>query len=204
AGHGGQIRLSLATRELTCDSLPEGVELRDLGMQRFRDLSRPERVFQALVLELPAEFPPLRTLNVRPHKLPVQPGPLIGRERELKAVNCLILDPEVRLVTLTGPGGSGKTRLSAQVAADLVENFADGIFFVDLAPIRDPALVIPTIAHTLDVRESGSVPLLASLQSFLREKQILLLLDNFEQVLEAAPQLTDLLASSAGLKLLVT
>src|SRR5712691_5652829 len=138
------------------------------------------------------------------NNLPTQLTPLIGREQETQAACALLRQAEVRLLTLTGPGGVGKTRLGLQVATDLLENFADGVFFVSLAPISDPALVIPTIAQTFALRETGNQPPLEHLKTYLREKHVLLLLDNFEQVLEAAPLLVELLQACPHLKILVT
>jgi predicted ATPase/class 3 adenylate cyclase len=204
AAHGGQVLLSRATQELVADHLPEGVSLRDLGECRLKDLVRPERVFQLRHAELPADFPPLQSLATRPNNLPAQPTPLIGREVEQEAVRRLLGREEVRLVTLTGPGGTGKTRLGLQVAAELLEEFADGVFFVDLAPIRDPELVVGTIAQALGVRGAEGRPLGESLKEYLREKQLLLLLDNFEQVIAAAPRVAEPLAGAPRLKVLVT
>jgi predicted ATPase/class 3 adenylate cyclase len=202
--HGGQVLLSRTTYDLVRDTLPEGASLRDLGEQRLRDLTRPEHVFQLLHPELPADFPPLNTLEARPNNLPVQPTPLIGREQELAALRGLLARDAARLVTLTGPGGTGKTRLALQTAADLLDEFADGVFFIDLAPISDPELVASAIAQPLGVRESGGQPLRESLKASLREKQVLLVLDNFEQVLAAAPLVAELLAAAPRLKALVT
>jgi len=138
------------------------------------------------------------------HNLPAQLTPLIGREQEVAAACTLLRSPDVRLVTFTGTGGVGKTRLALQVATNLLDDFADGVSFVSLAPISDPDLVIPTIAQKLDVKESGARPLLDLLKAFLKDKHLLLVLDNFEQILLAAPHLTDLLTSCPHLKLLVT
>jgi class 3 adenylate cyclase len=138
AAHGGQVLLSGATYELVRDALPHDVSLRDLGAHRLKDLTRPERVYQLLLPGLPTGFPPLKTLDTRRHNLPVQPTSLIGREREVAEVRERLLEPETRLLTLTGPGGTGKTRLALQVAVEVLEDFPDGAFFANLAPINDP------------------------------------------------------------------
>jgi class 3 adenylate cyclase len=204
AGHGGQVLLSLATEELARDQLLEGASLQDRGEHRLRDLARPERVFQLVTAELPADFPPLRTLDARPNNLPVQPTPLIGRETEVGAVRDLLHRDHVRLVTLTGPGGTGKTRLGLQVAADLLEELEDGVFFVNLAPITDSSLVPSTITQPLGIQDAGDQPLTETLRDTLRHKQLLLLLDNVEQVLPAVPLVAELLASCPRLKVLAT
>ncbi len=154
--------------------------------------------------DLPADFPPLLTLDSRPNNLPVQFTPFIGREQEVSAVQHLLQRAGLRLLTLTGPGGTGKTRLGLQVAAGLSEVFPDGVFFVNLAPISNPDLVVPTIAQALDVKEVADQTLQDLLISFLREKQVLLLLDNFEQVVGAGVHVTVLLAACPQLKVLVT
>jgi predicted ATPase/serine/threonine protein kinase/DNA-binding CsgD family transcriptional regulator len=204
AGHGGQVLLSQTTRDLVVNDLPEGVRLRDLGAHRLKDLQRPTHLFQIVIAELSTDYPPLKTLDAHPNNLPVQPTPLIGREQEVAAIGYLLQRDEVRLVTLTGTGGIGKTRLGLQVAADLSDRFADGVFFVNLAPLSDPTLVVPTVAQTLDIREAAGQPLLQRLVERLQQQQLLLLLDNFEQVLSAAVQVADLLAACPGLKVLVT
>jgi predicted ATPase/class 3 adenylate cyclase len=203
-GHGGQILLSLTTQELIRDQLPTGADLRDRGEHSLKDLIRPERIFQLVVPDLPSDFPPLKTLNNRPNNLPMQATPLIGREREVAAACALLRQPNVRLLTFTGLGGTGKTRLSLQVAAELLDDFANGVFFVALDLIRDPDLVVRTIAHALGVTETGEKPVLETLKDYLRDKQVLLVLDNFEQVVEAAPVVSQLLLTSPGLKVLVT
>jgi len=138
------------------------------------------------------------------HNLPAQLTPLIGREQEVAASCALLRRPEVRLFTLSGTGGIGKTRLALRVATDLLDDFPDGVCLVLLAPISDPDLVIPTIAQTLGVKEAAARPLLDLLKAHLQDKHLLLVLDNFEQVINAAPALTELLESSTSLKLLVT
>jgi predicted ATPase/class 3 adenylate cyclase len=212
AGHGGQILLSLATEQLVREHLPSEVALRDLGLHRLKDLSLPEQIFQLVAPNLPSSFAPLQTLDVHRTNLPAQPTPLIGRGSEIAVMAALLRRADVRLVTLSGPGGTGKTRLALQVVAELLddpglsrdEGFADGSYFVNLAPISDPNLVATTIAHALGVAEIASRSVEESLYAFLRTKRTLLLLDNFEQVLDAASLVAKLLAAAPGLKVLVT
>jgi hypothetical protein len=204
AAHGGQVLLSLPTQELVRDQLPAGTTLRDLGEHRLKDLFRPERVFQLLAPDLPVEFPPLRTLDAYHNNLPLQPTPLIGREKEVSEVSDLLRGGATRLLTLTGPGGTGKTRLALQAAADLLEDFPDGTFFAQLATLTEAELFFSAVAETLGVKETGEKPLDESLKDYLAERRLLLLLDNFEQVLEAAPAVTELLAGAQGLKVLAT
>ncbi len=203
-GYGGQILLSVATVELVRDALPADASLKDLGEHALKDLLRPEHVYQLTISDQPADFPALRSLSRHPHNLPVQPTPFLGREQEVRTVCELLSRREVRLVTLTGPGGIGKTRLSLQVAAELSDQFADGVFFVALAPLSEVELVVPTIVQTLGIREAEGQPPLALLKTVLKDKQMLLLLDNFEQVIEAAVQVAELLAVCPKLKLIVT
>jgi len=204
AGHGGQTLLSLATQELVRDSLPQKTSLLDLGDHRLKDLFRPEHVFQLNAPDLPAEFPPLRTLDAKLTNLPAQPTPLIGREREVAAILSLMRRDDVRLVTLTGPGGTGKTRLGLQAAADLLDEYEHGVYWVDLAPITDPDLVLPTIAGALGVKESGDQPLIDSVKRFLRERQLLLVIDNFEQVIKASPVVGELLKATPKVKIIAS
>jgi len=198
--HGGQVLLSEATRAL----LDDGTRLRDLGEHRLKDLSRPQRLYQLELDGLPSEFPPLQTLDNRPTNLPVQPNAFIGRERELAEAELLLLRDDLRLLTLTGTGGSGKTRLALQLAADVVEHFPDGVFFVSLAPVRDWELVPPTIARTLGLREQPGETYAETLTGYLRDKRMLLVLDNFEQVLVAAPAIAGLSATAPELRVLAT
>jgi predicted ATPase/class 3 adenylate cyclase len=203
-GYGGQILLSLATEELARDVLPAGVGLQDLGEHALKDLLRPEHVFQLVIPDLPVEFPALKSLSRQLHNLPMQPTPLIGREQEVATVCALLRGPEVRLVTLTGPAGVGKTRLGLQVAAELADQFADGVFLVALAPVNDPDLVVSALSQALGVIEMGTQPPLTLLKGALKDKHLLLLLDNFEQVVEAALVVAELLAACPRLKVLVT
>lgn len=204
AGHGGQVLLSAGTQQLVADSLPPNVILRDLGLRRLKDIFNPERIFQLVAPDLPANFPPLRTLDQRPTNLPAPSTSFLGREREVADVCDALRRREVRLLVLTGPGGTGKTRLSLEVASSLLDEFEHGIFFVPLTPIRDPALVIPTIAQTLEVPAGSGRSPAEQLNSHLRERHVLLVLDNFEQVVAAAPQVGELLTAAPQLKILVT
>jgi predicted ATPase len=198
------VLLSLATQELVRDQLPAETTLRDLGEYRLKDLFRPERVYQLLAPELPSEFPPLRTLDAYRNNLPLQPTPLIGREKEVSEVCDLLWHDETRLLTLTGPGGTGKTRLALQAAADLLEDFSDGAFLAQLATLTEAELFLAAVAETLGVKETGDQPLKEILKDYLHERRLLLLLDNFEQVLGAAPTVTELLTAAPGLKVLAT
>jgi predicted ATPase/class 3 adenylate cyclase len=204
AGHGGQVLLSQTTCTLGARALPKGTTLRDVGAHRLKDLQEPEPLSQLVLAGLPADFPPLKTLDTYPHNLPLQPTPLLGREEPVAAVGALLRRPEVRLVTLTGPGGIGKTRLAVQIAAEVVEDFADGVWFVRLSRLTDPTLVVPTIAQTLGLKEQGSQPLAELLREHLRPKHLLLVLDNCEQVVGVATEVAGLLAASPGLTVLAT
>ncbi len=203
-GHGDQILVSQACCDLARDALPDGVNLRDLGEQRLRDLTRPERTYQALHQDLPAEFPSLRSLDAVPNNLPRQATPLVGREQQLQALRARVVRDDVRLLTLTGPGGTGKTRLALQAAADLLDAFPDGAYFVSLAPVTDPDLVPSAIARALELKESPGRSVLGSLEDHLRNKALLLVVDNFEHVAAAAPMVAGLLAASPRLKVLAT
>src|SRR5829696_7110232 len=204
AGHGGQTLLSLATRELVRDALPVDAKLEDLGGRYLKDLFRPERVFQITVPDLPSDFPPLRTLESLSNNLPLQATPLVGREREVGEICERLRQEEIRLLTLTGPGGTGKTRLALQAAADLLEDFQGGVFFVSLAAITDPDLFFTEIAGALDMRESGDAPLEDVLKEYLGRRELLLVLDNVEQILSAVPLVGELLSAAPRLKLLAT
>ncbi len=182
AAHGGQVLVSQTTRDLA------GNGLRDLGEHRLKDLTAPARLFQLGTVE----FPPLRTL--RPTNLPVQPGPLLGRRQELAELKALAAAN--RMVTLTGPGGSGKTRLALELAGALSDQYQDGAWWVPLAAVTDLGLVLPTIAQMLGARDE--------LREHLRGKRVLLLLDNLEQVLDVAPLIAELLGSLPDLRVIAT
>ena len=200
--HGGQVLASGATRMLAGDALPDGVQLRDLGEHRLKDLAHPERIYQLVIDGRPTEFPALRTLDRTPNNLPTQVTTFIGRENEIR--DGLKLLDGTRLLTLTGPGGTGKTRLSLQLAAEAGPGFPDGTFWVPLAPIADPDLVPSTIAHSLGVQVSGNEEPLTRVTEHLRDKTVLLILDNFEQILPAAQTVAALLGAAAGLKVLAS
>jgi predicted ATPase/class 3 adenylate cyclase/Tfp pilus assembly protein PilF len=202
AAHGGQVLLSYRTYELVENALPEGVVLRDLGEHRLKDLRQPKHLYQLDITGLRADFPPIKSLDALLNNLPVQSTSFIGREKELGELKKLI--ESTRLVTLTGTGGSGKTRLALQVAAEVIGRFHNGVFFVPLAPITDPRLVASTIARALGITETAGRSILDNLKDYLQGKSLLLLLDNFEQVIDAARLVAELLAACNELKILVT
>ena len=204
AGHGGQTLLSPSTQELARNDLPEEISLLDMGMRRLVDLTHKEHIFLLGIPGIDTNNRPLKTLEGNPNNLPLRSSPLIGREKEVKACLAMLRRADVRLLTLTGPGGIGKTRMALQVAAEILGDFSDGVFAVGLAPVTNPTVVVPTIATALGVREVGGQFLVDTLKDYLRDKQMLLLLDNFEQLLEAAPLVWELLASAPRLKVLAT
>jgi predicted ATPase/class 3 adenylate cyclase len=204
AGHGGQVLISQTSHDLVEQDLPDELALRDLGAHRLKDLTSAQRIFQLLADGLDREFPPLTTLDNRPTNLPPQPTALIGREQELADVVDLLRRPHLRLLTLTGPGGAGKTRLALQAAADLLEDFSDGAFFVALAGTVDSSLVLGTIGQALGVKESGGRSMAEAVADFLRNRKLLLVLDNFEHVADAAPEIIELVLQGMSLKALVS
>jgi len=202
AAHGGQVIVSDATRALVRHALPAGASLRDLGVHRLRGLADPERLHQLVVDGLAADFPPPRTLDARPNNLPPQLTSFVGREEEIAEVERLL--GQARLLTLTGPGGSGKTRLALQVAAELLTRFQDGACFVDLSPVTDPTLVPAAVANALGVPETAGRPILDGVKEHLRHRELLQVVDNFEQVTEASPLIEELLTAAPRLRTLVT
>jgi predicted ATPase/class 3 adenylate cyclase len=202
-GHGGQVLISSVTAELAREHLPTDVSLLDLGEHRLKDLIRPEHIFQLLAADLPAEFPPLKSLNAFPNNLPSQLTSFIGRERELQEVRKLLSN--ARLLTLIGPGGTGKTRLSLQLAADQLTEFKDGVWFVELAPLADPTFIISTIADVLELHEVPVIPLMNVIIDYLRAKQLLLIFDNCEHLVEESAQIADqLLHACPQLKIIAS
>ena len=200
--HGGQVLVSDATRTLVADALPAGVDLHDLGTHRLKDLQHPERLWQLVIPGLSSDFPPIASPGVTPNNLPTRLTTFLGREREIAEVTELLA--RSRLLTLTGPGGTGKTRLSLEVAARALDSHPDGVFFVELAPINEPELVVATIAQALGLPDRGGRSATDRLVEHIGEGRMLLVLDNFEQVTEAAPAAASLLAAAPSLQLLIS
>jgi predicted ATPase/class 3 adenylate cyclase len=204
AGHGGQVLISLATKILLGNRLPEDVGLRDLGEHRLKDLELPEHLFQLTIAGLRSDFPPIRSLNNCPNNLPAQIAPMIGREKALADLCELLRQPDVRFVTLTGTGGVGKTLLALQAANTLLADFADGAFVVDFSAVTQVRSVSVVIATTLGVEQTGTQSLLHSIKEHLREKRLLLLLDNLEQITAASKEITAILEACPAVKILGT
>jgi predicted ATPase/class 3 adenylate cyclase len=189
AAHGGQTLLTQTTYDLLQNALPDGVTLRDMGEHRLKDLRAPLRLYQVNMPDLPQNFPTIKSLDTQPNNLPAQLTSFIGRERELREAKEKL--SSARLLTLIGPGGTGKTRLSLQLAAEVLPNFGDGVWLVELAPLADPTLILQTIASVLGVRAQMGMPLKNIVFDFLRAKNLLLIFDNCEHLVEACAQLAD-------------
>jgi predicted ATPase/class 3 adenylate cyclase len=202
AGHGGQVILSDATRALVEHDLPPGVSIRDLGPHRLKDIADTERLYDLVIEDLPSSFPPPRTLSARPNNLPAELTSFVGRQDEIAEVGRLL--DRTRLLTLTGAGGTGKTRLAVRVAAETMTAYRDGAFFVDLSSVTDPALVPPAVARALGVREVAGRSILDVLTEHLRDMEVLLVLDNFEQVADAGPDVEEMLTAAPALRILIT
>lgn len=200
AGHGGQVLFSAHAAHL----VQGRAELRSLGSHRLKDLQQPEELFQLVIPDLPSDFPPLGTLDATPNNLPIQVSEFVGREMELETSRALLTTPGVRLLTLTGPGGTGKTRLALQLAADLVELYPDGVYFVDLSAEREPDGAFETVIRALGLAGAREGTPLQVLKSKLREGVRLIVLDNLEQVTSAGVGIVDLLQFCPDLELLLT
>src|SRR6267143_3940320 len=197
AGYGGQVLVSDTTESLVRDGLGPGLTLRELGEHRFKDLVRPQRIYQLVIDGLPDSFPTLRSLDSTPNNLPTQTTTFIGRKRELaSAVERL---QTTRLLTLTGPGGSGKTRLALHLAAAVLDRYPDGVWLVELAPVTDPAGVARAVAAAVHIGEQPGRPVVDQISAALRKRQLLLLLDNCEHLIDACAALTDALLHSCPL-----
>jgi predicted ATPase/class 3 adenylate cyclase len=203
AAHGGQVLISQAAEMLIHNDLPDGVTLRDMGERRLKDLIQPEHIYQLMVSGLRADFPPIRTLDVYRHNLPAQTSSFIGREMEMAEIKKAV--SEHRLVTLTGSGGTGKTRLSLQVGADLLDQFPDGVWFIELAPLTNPDLIPQTVLSVFGIGEASGKTAAETLYDHARNKKLLLVLDNCEHLIEACAVLAaELLSRSPGLKILAS
>jgi hypothetical protein len=189
AANGGQMLLSQVAYDLLLEQLPDGIALRDLGQHPLKDLVQPEHIYQVVAPDLAAEFPPLVSRAAPRHNLPLQLTSFIGRERDIAAVKRLLAS--TRLLTLTGVGGTGKTRLALQVAADLVDQYADGVWLVELAALADPALVARAVGATFGLRDQPGRTSLETVVDYLRQRAILLVLDNCEHLIEACARLAD-------------
>jgi predicted ATPase/class 3 adenylate cyclase len=202
AAHGGQVIIGAATRALVEDALPDGVTLRHLGAHHLKDIERPEHLYQLVMHGLPDVFPPIRTLDARQTNLPAERTSFVGREREIAELGELLR--EARLLTLTGPGGTGKTRLALKVAARELDRQPDGVYFVDLSPITDPRSVPAAVAQALQLREQPSRQVLETVIDHLRGRHMLLVMDNLEQLLEGAQTVGTLLDAAPQLTILAT
>jgi predicted ATPase/class 3 adenylate cyclase/DNA-binding CsgD family transcriptional regulator len=201
--HGGQTVLSASTYDLVVDRLPGGASLKDLGVHRLKDLARPEHVYQLGHSELPGGFPPLRSLDALPNNLPVQLTSFVGREKEIEEIKELL--NETRMLTLTGSGGCGKTRLALQVAADLLDDYEGGAWLVDLASLNDPDLIPVEVTSTLRVPERKEVNATEALIEYLKSAPTLILLDNCEHLVSACAELAEtLLTACPSLTIIAT
>lgn len=196
AGHGGQILLSKSSAELVHGELPEGVTLCDMGEQRLKGLLNPEHLWQVKAPGLTHEFPPLKTLSAIPNNLPAQLTSFIGREKEIAEVKDELAHH--RLVTLVGPGGTGKSRLSLQVAADVLDAYPQGVWFVELAALSDPELVPQTLLSAMSVSEQKGKTALETLEEYLRDKNLLVILDNCEHLIEACAKTSQAILKAAS------
>jgi class 3 adenylate cyclase len=188
-GHGGQILISQTVHDLVKDRLLDGMELRDMGERRLQDIAHSEHIYQVAAPDLLSEFPPLATLETIHHNLPAQLTSFIGREQEIAQAQELL--SSTRILTFIGPGGTGKTRLSLKVAAGQISEFKDGVWLIELAQLADATYILSTIASTFHLRELQGVPLIDTVTDYLRGKQLLLVLDNCEHLIESCAELSD-------------
>jgi predicted ATPase/class 3 adenylate cyclase len=208
AGYGGQVLVSQATYELTQRMLSLDLKLQDMGKHRFKNFPQTERIYQVVVPGLINDFPPLKTLAASPNNLPLQPTPFIGRESELATLTAFLADPKVRLVTIIGPGGMGKTRLALATAERMLDGtqFPDGIFFVNLAPLIESNQIVPAMAEALNFRLQGEDGRSSQekILDYLQDKQLLLLFDNCEHILDGMDLVVEILQAASGVKILAT
>jgi predicted ATPase/class 3 adenylate cyclase len=203
AAHGGQTLVAESSYGLLQPTLPEGVRLLDMGEHRLKDLRTALRLYQVEAADLPQDFPPIKSIDSQPNNLPAQLTSFIGREKEIAEIKTLVHGS--RLVTLTGSGGTGKTRLSVEVGTEELGHFTDGAWFIELAPLTDPAQIMPAMAQALGLQELPSIPLATVVTNYLHDKKLLLILDNCEHLIEACARLADdLLHQCPGLKMLVS
>jgi predicted ATPase/serine/threonine protein kinase/class 3 adenylate cyclase/Tfp pilus assembly protein PilF len=209
--HGGQVLLSLATTEQVQDHLPSELSLQDMGEHRLKDLIRPEHIFQLCVPGLPDNFPPLKSLDNLPNNLPIQLTSFVGREKELAELKRLLSPdaargrPTFRLLTLVGPGGTGKTRLAVQVAAEVMQHYRDGVWLIELAALGLESQIVPALAQTLNLPEKPGKPILTSLIEHLKGQQVLLILDNCEHLIDSCARTANtLLTACPNLQILAT
>jgi predicted ATPase/class 3 adenylate cyclase len=203
AAHGGQTLLTQTTCDLLQTALPAGVTLRDMGEHRLKDLRAPLRLYQVNAPDLPPDFPPIKSIDTLPNNLPAQLTSFVGREKEISEVKALL--NSARLVTLTGSGGTGKTRLSIEVGTEELAHFANGVWIIELAPLSDPAQIMPALAQAFGLQEMPFNPLTNLVTDYLRDKKLLLVLDNCEHLIQACAHLAnDLLHQCAHLKILAS
>ena len=201
---GGQVLLSLATQQLIADHLSEGIDVRDLGLHPLKGLKRPEQVFQLVIADVPSEFPPLKTQIGPKHNLPEQLTPFVGREAEISAVRKLLSKDGIRLVTIKGPGGMGKTRLAIEVARQEAEAYTDGVRFVALAPLDSADQIVQASLEAFDLRPASQEDPKDFLVNHLRRSDLLIVVDNFEHLLEGAPLLKEIMEHAPKVKILAT
>lgn len=204
AGHGGQVLISESTKVLVSNDLPDGVSIKDLGEFNLKDFEKPVKIFQLEIDSLQNSFPPLKSHSVKKSNLNNHITNLIGREKETTDIKKLLFDNNIRLITLTGPGGTGKTSLAFSICKSMISCFDDGVYAVALESLTDYSLVSHAISQALGLVECPTKPILNTLTEFLKDKKMLLLLDNFEQILSAAGIISEILESCHDVKFLVT